>query len=842
MSDARCTTDRGALAPGMNTHPPGADTSLHSIVEKTPHGLAGQHPEGIGVPVLRREDRRFIEGQGRYVADLDMPGQWHCAFVRSPHAHARVSAIDVSAALACPGVTAVLTGADMAHDGVGPMIPLWQIPGADGTRMNEPPHHALARGTVRYVGEAVALVLAATQAQAQDAAEQVAVTWEPLAAVVDVRDALAADALQLHPEAVGNLCVRFVRGAVAPVDAAFAQAAHVARVDIVNQRLICVALEPRAVIALPSASRGLDGHELTLWSATQVPHQIRKFVAEALQVRETAVRVIAPDVGGGFGTKGKLYPEEVILAWAARRLQRPLKWVATRSESFLGDYQGRGHVTHAELALDAGGRFLALRVNTLADMGAWVSTVGAAIPTTVYTALLSGPYRIPAIQAEVRTVFTNTVPTDAYRGAGRPEACFVLERLVEQAARQTGIDRIALRRRNFIPVSAMPYATPIGPIYDSGNFVKLFDRALLLADYDGFEARREAARARGMLRGFGVCYFVESSGVGPSKFAGAFGSRAGLFETATIHVAADGSLQVLCGTHSHGQGHATSFAQVLASKIGVPLSMIELIEGDTGRVPMGAGTFGSRSMVIAGSAISVAANKVINKAKRMAAHLLEAAESDIEHQVAAGEGRFTVAGTDRSVGWREVAGALSLAHNLPAGLEPGLHEQGAFDPVNMTWSNGAQACELEVDAATGAVRIVQYIAVDDVGTVINPMIVAGQVHGATAQGIGQALLEAAIHDRQSGQPLTGSLMDYALPRAGTLKGFLCETDQSQPCTHNPLGAKGAGESGTIGAPAAIASAMLDALAPVGVRDLEMPYTAARVWRAIARARAVPRAS
>ncbi len=800
-------------------------------------GGAGSHPQGIGVPVLRREDRRFVEGRGRYVADIDIPGQLQCALVRSPYAHARLAAIDVSAALACSGVTAVLTGADMAHDEVGPMIPLWQIPGADGTRMNEPPRHALARGTVRYVGEAVALVIAATQAQAQDAAEQVAVTWEPLPAVVDVRDALRPDAPQLHTEAAGNLCVRFVRGAVAPVETAFAQAAHVARIDIVNQRLICVALEPRAVIAVPSPSRGSDGHELDLWSATQVPHQIRKFVAEALQLRETSVRVIAPDVGGGFGTKGKLYPEEVILSWAARRLQQPLKWVASRSEAFLCDYQGRGHVTHGELALDADGRFLALRVSTLADMGAWVSTVGVAIPTTVYTALLSGPYRIPAIHAEVHTVFTNTVPTDAYRGAGRPEACFVLERLVEQAARQCGIDRMTLRRRNFIAASAMPYATPIGPTYDSGDFVRLFDRALVLADYAGFEARRAAASAQGKLRGFGVCYFVESSGVGPSKFAGAFGSRAGLFETVTIHVAADGSLQLLCGTHSHGQGHATSYAQVLAGKIGVPLSMIEVVEGDTGRVPMGAGTFGSRSMVIAGSAISVAANKVIQKARRMAAHLLEAADTDIEHQVSAGAGRFTVAGTDRGVGWCEVARALSLAHDLPAGLEPGLHEQGAFDPVNMTWSNGAQVCELEVDPATGAVRIVQYVAVDDVGTVINPMIVEGQVHGATAQGIGQALFEAAIHDHQSGQPLTGSLMDYALPRAGTLNAFISETDQSQPCTHNPLGAKGAGESGTIGAPAAIASAMLDALAASGVCDLEMPYTAARVWRAMLNAKA-----
>jgi carbon-monoxide dehydrogenase large subunit len=794
------------------------------------------HPEGIGAPVRRREDRRFLTGRGEYVSDLVMEGELHCAFVRSPHAHARIRAVATATAAAAPGVVAVFTGADMAADRVGPMTPLWRIPGVDGTKMNEPPRWALARDAVRHVGEAVAMVVAATRNQALDAAELVEVDWEPLPAVVDLRDAAAVGAPQLHPEAPDNLCVRFQRGNRTAVDEAFAKAAHSVAVDIVNHRIICAALEPRAVIAVASATRGLDGHAVTLWSATQVPHHIRKFVAEQLDLPENAVRVIAPDVGGGFGTKGKHYPEEVILAWAARRLEKPLKWVSTRSEAFVSDYQARDHVTRAELALDADGRFLGVRVSTLAAVGAYVSTVGAAVPTSVYTGVLSGPYRIPAIFADVRVLFTNTVPTDAYRGAGRPEACFVLERLVEEAAERLGIDRIELRRRNFIPASAMPYTTAVGPTYDTGDFARLFERALVLADYAGFPARRAEAAKRGMLRGFGVCYFVESSGVAPSKYAGMFGARAGFFDSADIRVAADGSLLVMCGTHSHGQAHATTFPQVLASRIGVPLAQIELVEGDTGRVPYGTGTFGSRSMVIAGSAIVMAADKVIAKAKRVAAHMLEADAADVEHRVVDGAGEFRVAGTDRGVGWAEVARAATYAHDLPPGMEPVLHENAFFDPTNLTWSNGAQTCEVEVDPATGVTRIVSYVGVDDIGTVINPMVVEGQVHGAIAQGVGQAMFEAAVYDRETGQLQSGSFMDYPMPRADTLPDFISETDESQPCTHNPLGAKGCGESGTIGAPAAITSAMRDALAPLGVRGLEMPFTMDKVWRAIRQAR------
>jgi carbon-monoxide dehydrogenase large subunit len=799
------------------------------------------HPEGIGAPVRRREDLRFVTGRGRFVSDMTLEGELHCAFVRSPHAHARIRRIDADAALQAAGVVAVFTGAEMAADRVGPMAPLWRIPGANGTTMNEPPRWALSRGTARHVGEPVAVVVAQTRNEALDAAELVAVDWEPLRAVVDVREAVKPDAPQLHPEAPGNLVVRFQRGAEGLVNEAFARAKHVVAVDLVNHRIACGAIEPRAVIAVASPDRGLDGHEVVIWSATQVPHHIRKFVAEQLALPENSVRVIAPDVGGGFGTKGKHYPEEIVLAWAARKLQRPLKWVSTRSEAFVSDYQARDHATHAELALDADGKFLGLRVATLAAVGADISTVGAAVPTGVYTGVLSGPYRIPAIFADVKVLFTNTVPTDAYRGAGRPEACFVLENLVEAAAARLGFDRIELRRRNFIPVEAMPYATAIGPTYDTGNFARLFERALRLADHAGFAARRAAAGRKGLIRGFGACYFVESSGVAPSKYAGMFGARAGFFDSADIRVAADGSLLVMCGTHSHGQGHATTFPQVLASRIGVPLAMIELVEGDTGRVPYGTGTFGSRSMVIAGSAIVMAADKIIAKAKRLAAHLLEAADRDVEHRVVDGRGEFRVVGTDRRLAWADVARAATYAHNLPPGMEPVLHENAFFDPTNLTWSNGAQVCEVEIDPETGTTRLVSYVCVDDIGTVINPLVVEGQVHGAAAQGIGQAMFEGTHYDPATGQLFTASFMDYVMPRADNVPAFVSETDQTQPCTHNPLGAKGCGESGTIGAPAAITSAMLDALRPLGVTDIAMPFTQEKVWRAIRRARGEGRA-
>jgi carbon-monoxide dehydrogenase large subunit len=771
---------------------------------------------------LRVEDPKFLRGQGCYVADITLPDELHCVLVRSPHAHARVRQIEGTQAAASPGVAAVFTGADMASDKVGPMTPLWAIASSDGKPMAEPPRWALARGTVRHVGEAVAAVIAATRAQAEHAADLLSIDYEPLPVIVDGRAAMEQDAPRLHEAAPGNICFRFARGDEAAVRKAFDSAAHVVRLDLANSRLIGAAIEPRAVLADGAAGK------LTLYASTQVPHHIRRTVSEQLGLPQTAIRLIAPDVGGGFGYKGKHYPEETIIAWAARRLRRPVKWVASRSECFISDYQGRGHQTRAALAVDAAGHFLALHVETVANIGAYVSTFGAGIPSAIYTALLAGVYRTPAIAVQSIGVFTNTVPTDAYRGAGRPEACYVLERLADEAAHVLGIDRAEIRRRNLVPAEAMPYKTPIGPTYDCGNFPKVFSRLLDIADYKGFLKRQVTAARTRRRRGFGIACYVESSGVAPSRMAAALGARVGFFEAAQIRVQQDGSVQALLGTHNHGQGHATTFAQIISSRLGVPIASVEIIEGDTDLVPYGSGTFGSRSVAVGGSALDRAAMKVIEKGKKIAAHLLEASTSDI----AFGEGSFTVAGTDRHVTLREVARVAHHPTNYPPDLELGLQDSAVYDPGNFAWSNGAHACELEVDCDTGEIHILGYWGVDDVGTVINPMIVEGQIQGGIAQGLGQALRERCLYDPESGQLLSGSFMDYAVPRATDMPEVVSELDESQPCTHNPLGAKGCGEAGSIGAPTAIVGAVLDALRLLGVTDIEMPLTSERVWKAV----------
>ena len=784
---------------------------------------------GIGAPLRRIEDPPLLRGQGRYVADIDADEALHCVLVRSPHAHARITTIDTAAALALPGVVAVLTGADMAAEKVGPMRPLWAIRSADGSPMAEPPRFALGRGAVRHVGEPVCAVIAESNALALDAADRVKVDYSPLPAVIDPHAAMAAGAPQLHDAAPGNICFRWARGNEGAVQRAFAAAAHVVSVDLINNRLIGGAIEPRAALALPASGNA----KLTLFSSTQTPHHIRRMVAEQLGVPESAMRVIAPDVGGGFGYKGKLYPEESIVAFAACRLLRPIRWIATRAESFIADNQGRDHTTRAELALDADGHFLALRVRTLANLGAYVSTFGAAIPSAIYSALLAGVYRTAAISVESIGVFTNTIPTDAYRGAGRPEACYVLERLADRAADTLGVDRAEIRRRNLIPASAMPYKTPIGPTYDSGNFPKLFERALALGNYAGFEARRAAANKNGRLRGFGMACYVESSGVAPTRFAGALGARAGFYESAAIRVEPDGGVRAALGTHNHGQGHATSFAQILASRLGVPIERITIIEGDTDLVPYGTGTFGSRSIAVGGCALDRAAAKVIAKGKLIAGHLLEAAPDDI----AFADGAFAIAGTDRKLSFAQVARAAYIPHNLPLEkIEPGLQDTAVYDPPSFAFSNGAHACEVEIDPDTGQIALVAYWGIDDIGTVINPMIVDGQVHGGVAQGAGQALFERCAYDA-AGQLLSGSFMDYALPRADDLPFLVTECDETQPCTQNPLGAKGCGEAGAIAAPAAIVSAALDALHEIGIRDLDMPLTPEQLWRKIKEARA-----
>ena len=743
----------------------------------------------IGAALRRVEDRRFLTGAGSFIDDLSFPGELYCALVRSPHPHARIASVDVSK-LSVP----VFTGHDMAADGVGPMRAGWALPG-----MVEPARWALARDMVRHVGEPVAAVFAESKELAEDAAELVHVDYEPLSLIED------------------QTCFRWARGDAAAVEAAFVKAAHRTRIALVNNRLCGAAIETRGILATPD----------TLYCGTQAPHHIRHYVCSELGLPESALRVVSRDMGGGFGYKGKHYPEETIMVWAARRLGRPVKWIAGRRESFVSDTQGRDHVTRAELALDSDGRFLALRVDTLSDLGAYVSTFGAAIPGPIYTALLAGVYKTGAIYATVTGVFSNTVPTDAYRGAGRPEACYVLERLADKAARELGLDRAEIRRRNLVRSSDMPHRTPVGPTYDCGDFPRMLERALELSQFNSFEGRRAKSAERGKLRGIGLACYVESSGVAPSRLAGMMGAKGGFFEAAQVRVAPDGSVTALLGTHNHGQGHATTFAQIVSQRLSIPLEKIRIVEGDTAAVPVGTGTFGSRSIAVGGSALHTACQKIVIKGKQIAAHLLEAAPADIEF--AAGE--FRVAGTDRKVAFADVAHAAYAPHRYPLeSLEPGLDESAFYDPSNFAFSNGVQVCELEVDPETGATEIVAYHAVDDVGTVINPMIVEGQIHGGLAQGIGQALAERTAYS--GGQLLSGSFMDYAIPRAGDLPFFASETDESQPCTHNPLGAKGCGESGAIGAPAAVVSALLDALAPLGVTDLEMPATPLRVWQLI----------
>ncbi|HQU49353.1 MAG TPA: xanthine dehydrogenase family protein molybdopterin-binding subunit [Casimicrobiaceae bacterium] len=775
----------------------------------------------IGKAVKRKEDARFLTGAGQYTDDVVQPNQAHAFFLRSPHAHARIRGIDTAKAKAAPGVVAVYTGADL--DGVNGLPCGWLIHSIDGTPMKEPPHPVLAKGKVRYVGDQVALVVAETIAQAKDAAGRSEVDYEGLPAVGGAVEALKPGAPQIHDEAPGNKCYTWALGDKAAVDAAFAKAAHVTKLDLVNNRLIPNAIEPRAAVA--SYSRAEDAY--TLYVTSQNPHVERLLMtAFVLGLPEHKVRVIAPDVGGGFGSKIYLYAEETAMVWASKRVNRPIKWVCERSESFLSDAHGRDHVTHAELALDKDGKFLALRVHTVAAMGAYLSTFASCIPTILYATLLAGQYTTPAIYAEVTAAFTNTAPVDAYRGAGRPEATYVVERIVHQAAVETGIAQDELRRRNFI--RAFPYQTPVALLYDIGNYDACLDEANRLADAKGFAARRAESAKRGRLRGLGYASYIEACGLAPSNIAGALGARAGLFEAGEVRVHPTGSVTVFTGSHSHGQGHETTFAQVVASRLGIPVENVDVVHGDTGRVVFGMGTYGSRSLAVGGTAIVKAVDKVIDKGKKIAAHLLEAAETDIEFR----DGKFTVAGTDRSKAFGEVALAAYVPHNYPLDrLEPGLNETAFYDPSNFTFPAGTHVCEVEIDPDTGVVRVEQFCACDDFGNIINPMIVEGQVHGGLAQGIGQALLEQCVYDPESGQLLTGTYMDYAMPRADDVPSFKVGTKVT-PCTHNPLGAKGCGEAGAIGAPAAFMNAVMDALHGVGVTHFDMPATPHRVWQAI----------
>jgi len=779
----------------------------------------------IGTPVRRREDYRFLTGGATYTDDINRPGQFYAYILRSPHAHAWIAGIDTAAAQQAPGVVALYTGKDMAGDGVGGLPCGWQIHSKDGSPMAEPPHPVLAVDRVRYVGDPVAVVIAGTLAQARDAAELANVDYAEEPAAIDSVAALRPGAPQVNAEAPGNLCYDWQLGDLPAVEAAFAKAARIVKLDLVNNRLVPNAMEPRAAIGEFNRATG----EYTLYTTSQNPHVIRLLMgAFVLHIPEARLRVVAPDVGGGFGSKIYHYPEEAIVTWAAGKVHRPVKWTAERSESFMSDAHGRDHVTHVELALDAQAKFLGLKVSTVANMGAYLSTFAPAIPTYLYGTLLAGTYTTPAIYCETKAVFTNTAPVDAYRGAGRPEATFVLERVVDLAADEIGMDPAELRRRNFIPKDAYPYQTPVALQYDSGDYGATSELALKAADYQGFEARRRDAMARGKLRGIGIATYIEACGIAPSAVVGSLGARAGLFESAAVRVHPTGSVSVLTGSHSHGQGHETTFSQLVADTLGIPIEQVEIVHGDTAKIPYGMGTYGSRSLAVGGTAIVKAMDKVIAKGRKIAAHLLEAAEADVEFK----DGKFTVAGTDRSKTLGDVALTAYVPHNFPHDeLEPGLDETAFYDPKNFTFPSGAHIAEVEIDIETGQVAVVNFTASDDFGRIINPLIVAGQVHGGLAQGIGQALLEGCIYDKASGQLLTGSYNDYAMPRADDLPAFALSTNVTL-CTHNPLGVKGCGEAGAIGAPAAITNALVDALKPLGVRHLDMPATPEKMWRII----------
>jgi len=773
---------------------------------------------GIGAAVRRKEDLRFITGRGHYTDDFERPGQGHAFFLRSPHAHAKIVRIDAAALQDRPGVQ-VLTGADLAADKIGNLICGWMIHSKDGSPMRMAPHPALANGKVCHVGDPVAVVIADSLAEARDAAEQVSVDYEVLPAVADPARAQEPGAPQIHEVAPNNAIYDWHLGDREKTAAAFAAARHVAKIDLVNNRLVPNAIEPRAAIAEYDAGN----QSFTLWNTTQNPHVARLVIAAFVGMApEHKLRVIAPDVGGGFGSKIFIYPEEVVALWAAKRTGRPVKWVAQRTEAFLSDAHGRDHVTHAEMAFDENGRILGLRAKTIANLGAYMSTFSSSVPTYLYATLLSGQYDIPNIYCEVDAVYTNTVPVDAYRGAGRPEATFVVERLVEIGARVMGVDPADLRRRNFI--KSFPHQTPVIMAYDVGDYDASLKKALELADYKGFGKRKRESARQGKLRGIGLSAYIEACGIAPSQAVGALGCGVGLWESAEVRVNPTGSVEVLTGSHSHGQGHETTFAQLVSERLGIPLDTISIVHGDTDKVQFGMGTYGSRSGAVGMSAIVRALDKIEAKAKKVAAHMLEAAEGDIELK----DGKFIVSGTDRSAAWGEVALNAYIAHRFAGqNLEPGLKEGAFYDPINFTFPAGCHVCEVEVDPNTGETEIVGWTAVDDFGVVVNPMIVEGQVHGGIAQGVGQAMLEGAVYSEE-GQLVTGSFMDYVMPRADNLPSFHVDMTVTR-CPSNPLGIKGCGEAGAIAAPAAVINAITHA---IGTEDLAMPASPQAVWAAV----------
>lgn len=776
----------------------------------------------FGSAIKRREDPALVTGRGRYTDDLKLPRMTHAAIVRSPHAHAKVNGVDTAAARQAPGVVAVYTWADVEAVGLPGKIPTaWLLPD-----MKTPDHLILAKDRVRYVGHPVAVVVAEDRYLARDAADLVRVDYEPLSAVVDPKKAAADGAPQLYDEAAGNVAFDWNLGDEEATDRAFAEATHTARLELRNNRLLPQAIEPRATLADFDSVTG----ELTLTMTSQNPHVHRLLMSLAsIGLPEHKMRIVAPEVGGGFGSKIHHYADEAIVSFCSMRLGRPVKWCATRSEANQTDAHGRDHVTTAEMAIGDDGKILGLRIETYAAMGAYLSTFAPVVPTYLHGTLMSGQYTFPAIFIRVIGTFTNTAPVDAERGAGRPEATYLVERMMDAAAREVRLDPAEIRRRNFVPADAFPFQTQVALQYDSGDYPTAMDRALAIAGYDELRAEQQRRRDDGgkPLLGIGFSSYIEACGLAPSQVVGSLGAQAGLWESAKVRVHPTGKVSVFAGTSGHGQGHETTYSQIVADRLGIDVDDVEVVEGDTDRVPFGMGTYGSRSAAVGGSSIAVAVDRVIDKGKQIAAHMLEAAAEDVDF----GDGRFYVRGAEaKAKAWGDVVLAAYLAHDLPEGMEPGLEFTSFYDPPNFTYPFGTHIAVVEVDRETGDVRLARYIAVDDCGNVINPMIVDGQIHGGLAHGIGQALWEN-VHYDDSGQLVTSTLLDYALPKAHNLPRF--ELDRTvTPCPHNPLGVKGIGEAGTIAAPAAVANAVIDALAPFGVTHLDMPLTPEKVWRAM----------
>jgi aerobic carbon-monoxide dehydrogenase large subunit len=774
---------------------------------------------GIGASVKRKEDKRFITGKGRYTDDINLKNQSFAYFVRSPHAHATIKSINTKKAAAMPGVLGVFTSSDVAEDKIGGLICGWMIHSKDGSPMKAGPHPILAVGKVRYVGDHVAVVVAETKAQAKAAAGAVDVKYGVLGHVVDAGKAMSSKA-QVHEVSANNNVYNWSIGDEGNTVAAFKNAAHVTKLDIRNNRLVPNPMEPRAAIG----SYDTGDEHYTLYTTSQNPH-VARLVISAFHglCAENKLRVIAPDVGGGFGSKIFIYAEEVVCLWASKRVGgRPVKWTCERTEAFLSDAHGRDHVTKAELATDANGKITGLRVHTYASMGAYLSTFSAAVPTYLYATLLSGQYNIPNIYAEVDAVYTNTAPVDAYRGAGRPEATYVVERLVETAARELKMDPAEFRRKNFI--TQFPHQTPVIMCYDTGDYEASMAKAQEMADVKGFAARKAASAKKGLYRGLGYSAYIEACGIAPSAAVGSLGAGVGLWESAEIRVNPVGSVEILTGAHSHGQGHETTFAQQVSDRLGIDINTVSVVHGDTDKVQFGMGTYGSRSGAVGQHAIAKALDKIEAKAKKVAAAVMEASVDDVEFK----GGTFTVKGTDKKMAFGEVALSAYVAHKFNANeIEPGLKESAFHDPANFVFPAGVHICEVEIDPDTGVTTIANYTCVDDFGNLINPMIVEGQVHGGIVQGIGQALYEGCVYDDDSGQLLTGSYMDYQMPRADNVPsfnlGFTCT-----PCPTNPLGMKGCGEAGAIGSPPAVINAITDAL---GIKEISMPATPQVVWAA-----------